>query len=168
MSSHFSKLSWDLSCVVSVMWPECSRKVRRCKSYWLHPWESRPAVDQRPGCVDRNFNSDLALSRVGTCRTIRGCWKPWGISSPVGLLPPRPSTEEKRMWKGIFFPVLAPFALFKPSTGTLARKSANFFPLKMALQFARYFTSVSRLAHFSRQIWRLKPVNFLWQPKIEF
>jgi len=41
----------DFSCYVSGMCPECPRKDRRGKSYWLHSREIGPGVDQGPGSV---------------------------------------------------------------------------------------------------------------------
>jgi len=81
------------------MCPECPKKDWRDKSCWLSPRQSESEVVQGPDGV--TCISDLAWSRLGVepaelseIAVDRGVFRVL-----LGLLPPRPSPEEKGAWE---------------------------------------------------------------------
>ena len=85
----------------SATWPECPRKDWRAGSCWPHPRETGPEVEQGPrwfNCTSytwSHFGVELAeLSEVAENREV--------FRDHLGLLFPRPSREEKRVWTWIY------------------------------------------------------------------
>ena len=72
--SNLFYTSRDPSSVGPAMWSECTRKYLRGKPCCLHPLESGPGVDQRPGGVITSPTL-LGLIFVWCNMTIRRCWK---------------------------------------------------------------------------------------------
>jgi len=99
MSRHFYSESKDPSYVGLTRRPECPREDWRGKSCWLHTRESGPEV--RPRTRWRDYIFDFTWPSLGV--------EPAELSAVavdhevfrvlLGLLTPRPSPDEKRVWK---------------------------------------------------------------------